>query len=173
MLIKAKKEKIVEELAEKLQRQKVAIFTDFHGISVNKLQKLRRELKKNGGEYKVARKTLLDRAFAKSGIVIKAKDLKGELGVAFSFGDETASVKTIVKFKKENEPFKILGGILGIKVLSEKDIIIFSKRPPREVLLAQVVGVLQWPLRGLVAVLNGNIRNLVVVLNQIKEKKAV
>lgn len=171
MLIKAKKEKIVEEFTEKLQRQKVAIFTDFHGTSVNKLQKLRRELKKNGGEYKVVRKTLLDRAFAKRGIAIKAKELKGELGIAFSFENETAPMNTIVKFKKENETFKILGGILGIKALSEKDIIAFSKLPPREVLRAQIVGALQSPLRGLVTVLNSNIRNLVAVLNQIKEKK--
>lgn len=171
MITKQQKTKVVNELSDKFKRQKIAVFTDFHGISVTKLQRLRRQLKKGGAEYKVARKTLIDRAAQESGTSIKAKKLKGEIGITFGYEDEAGITKVLIKFRKENETFKILGGVLGRKTLSEKDIVAFSRLPSREILLAQVVRAFQGPIHGLVTVLNGNLRNLVVVLNKIKDKK--
>lgn len=171
MITKQQKKELVNELTEKFKRQKITIFTDFCGVSVMKLQQLRRQLKKSDGEYKVARKTLIDRAAHDSGVSFKAKELEGEIGITFGYSDEAGLTKILVKFRKGNETFKILGGILGDKILSEKDIVAFSRLPSREILLAQVVGVLQGPMRGLIMVLNGNMRNLVVLLNKIKEQK--
>lgn len=171
MITKKQKTEFVNELSDKFKRQKIAVFTDFHGISVSKLHQLRKQLKKGGAEYKVARKTLIDRAAENTGIPIKAKELNGEIGITFGYEDEAGITKVLIKFRKENETFKILSGVLGGKVLSEKDIVAFSRLPSREILLAQVVGALQGPIRGLVTVLNGNLRNLVVVLNKIKENK--
>lgn len=170
MLTKTEKQEIVEELSDKFKRQKIAFFSDFHGVSVAKAQTLRRLLKKNDAEYKVAKKTLLDRALEKAGIVLKTKELQGEIGVTFAYGDEIAPAKTLSKFGRENETFKILGGILGERILSGKEILAFAKLPGREILLAQLFGVLQSPMRGLATVLQGNIKNLVVVLQKIKDK---
>lgn len=170
MLNKAQKQKIVEELADKFKRQKIAIFSDFHGISVVKLQALRRLLKKEGAEYKVAKKTLLDLALEKAGLKLKTKELQGEIGIAFGYGDEMASAKTVVRFGRENETFKILRAILGGRTLSGKEVLVFAKLPPREVILAQLLGTLQSPIRGLVSALGGTIKNLVVVLNKVKDK---
>mgnify|MGYP001597087411 FL=1 len=169
MLNKAQKQKLVEELVDKFQRQKIAIFSDFHGVSVSKAQQLRRLLKKDGAEYRVAKKTLLDRALEAIGFSLRTKEMKGEIGVAFGYGDEIAPAKTLFKFSKGNETFKILGGFLGAKTLSDKEVLTLAKLPSREVLLGQLLGVLRSPIRGLVSVLGGNIRNLVVVLNKIKK----
>lgn len=171
MLNKEQKKNIVDDLADRFKRQKIAFFSDFHGVSVAKAQMLRRLLKKNDAEYKVAKKTLLDRALEKAGIGLRTKELQGEIGVTFAYGEETAPAKTLSKFGRENETFKILGGILGERILSGKEILAFAKLPGREVLLAQLLGVLQSPIRGLTTVLQGNIRNLVVVLNQIAKNK--
>ncbi|MBI2640662.1 MAG: 50S ribosomal protein L10 [Candidatus Sungbacteria bacterium] len=171
MLTKDQKKNIVDGLAERFKRQKIAIFSDFHGVSVAKAQVLRRLLKKSDAEYKVAKKTLLDRALGKVGIKLKTKELQGEIGVTFAYVDEMAPAKTLSKFSRENETFKILGGILGDRILSGKEILAFAKLPGREALLAQLLGVLQSPMRGLATVLQGNIRNLVVVLNKIKDKR--
>ncbi|KKU03850.1 MAG: 50S ribosomal protein L10 [Parcubacteria group bacterium GW2011_GWA2_45_30] len=171
MITKTKKSEIIKDLSDKLSRKKIAIFSDFHGVSVAKLQSLRRLLKKTGGEYKVAKKTFFDRAFSGSGITLKAKELQGELGIAFGYEDEVSIAKTLFKFSKENETFKILRGILGNRLLEDKEIVALAKLPAREILLGQLVGVLQSPMRGLAVVLGGNIRNLVMVLSKIKGNK--
>jgi len=168
MLTKQQKSKIIDDLAERFERQKIAIFSDFHGLSVVKSQVLRRLLKKNDAEYKVAKKTLLDRVLDKMGLSLKTKKLIGEIGVTFGYGDEIAAAKTLFKFSKNNEILRLRGGILGSRILDEKEIIALAKLPGREILLAQLVGALSSPMRGLVTVLQGNIRNLVVVLNKIK-----
>lgn len=171
MLTKAQKSKVIDDLADKFKRTKIAIFSDFHGISVTKLQALRRLLKKDEAEYKVAKKTLLDRALKEADEEFKTKELQGEIGVIFGYGDEIVPAKTLLKFSKANETFKILGGILNNRLLSAKDVIILAKLPPKDVLIEQLVGTLQAPLRGLVNVLQGNIKNLVVILNKIKVNK--
>ncbi len=172
MLNKSQKEKIVEEVADKFKRQKIAVFTDFHGVSVAKSQSLRRLLKEIHAEYKVAKKTLLDRALEKAGIGIKTKELQGELGIAFGYGDAVAMAKSLVKFGKKNATFKILKGLLEGKILEGKEIVALAKLPSREILIAQFLGTLQAPMRGLVTILGGNIRNLVVVLHKIKDNKS-
>lgn len=171
MLNKAQKSHIVEGLAEKFRRQKIAIFTDFRGVSVTKLSLLRRLLKKEDAEYKVAKKTLFDRALgeAKSGIAVKA--MKGEIGVTFGYGDQVAPARALVRFSKEADTFKVLGGLLGGRILTDKEVIALAKLPGREVLLAHVVGALSVPLRGLAGALQGNIRNLAFVLAKVRDQK--
>ena len=171
MLTRSKKEDIVNDLSNRFSRQKIAIFTNFHGISVLKAQALRRLLKKDGAEYKVARKTLVERALRDQHIDSSAHIMAGELGIAFGYEDQAAPAKTIVKFGKENEPFAIFGALLGGKILGRDDVVAFAKLPSREILLAQVAGALQAPLRELVLALAANMRNLVTVLNKVKEKK--
>ena len=170
-ITKAKKQEVAKELVDKFKKAKIAIFSDFHGVSVSKSQALRRLLKKEESEFKVSKKTLLDRALKESGAGLSAKALQGEIGVAFGYGDEVAPARTLWKFSRQNETFKILGGILGGKILSGKEILALAKLPSREVILGQLVWTLVSPIRGLETVLQGNLRSLVVVLNKIKEQK--
>ena len=170
-LKKAEKSKIVEEFASRFRKQKIAIFSVFHGISVAKATTLRRMLKKNDAELKIAKKTLLDRALDTAGIKIRTRELTGEISVTFGYGDEATPAKTLSKFSRENETFKIVGGILGSRILSDKEVLALAKLPGREVLLAQLARTLQFPIQGLATVLAGNMRNLVVVLNKIKDNK--
>lgn len=172
MITKAQKGEIVTELTDKFKRQKIAIFSDFTGVSVAKSQMLRRLLRKEDAEYKVAKKTLFDRALVEAGATASTKGMKGEVGIAFGYGDAVAPAKVLAKFAKEIETFKILGGLLDGKLLSDKQVTALAKLPSREILLAQVVGALSAPLRGLASVLQGNIRNLAFVLTQVKEKKS-
>lgn len=171
MLTKTQKAKIVEELSDGFKRQKIAIFSDFHGVSVTKFGPLRRSLKKTGAEFKVAKKTLFDRALTDAGLSgLSIKELKGEVGVTFGYEDQIAPARALVKFARENETFKLLAALLNGKTLSDKQVIALARLPNREVLLAQLAHVMQEPIRGLASVLQANIRNLAVVLNKMKEK---
>lgn len=171
MLNKSQKSEVVQELAEKFKRQKIAIFSDFSGVSVARSQALRRLLKKEDAEYKVAKKTLFDRALTQISTDAATKGMKGEIGVAFGYGDQVAPAKILAKFAKEVETFKILAGLLDGKLLSDKQVMALARLPSREVLLGQVAAAFAAPLRSFASVLQGNVRNLAFVLNQIKDQK--
>ncbi|MEK7541252.1 MAG: 50S ribosomal protein L10 [Patescibacteria group bacterium] len=159
-------------LTDRFRRQKIAIFSDLRGVSVTKAQILRRALKNTDAEYKVAKKTLFDRALDSAGFAVKTKEMQGEIGVAFGYGDQAAPARILAKFGKENDTFKILGGLLGSRVMTEKDITALARLPSREVLLAQVVGALSAPMRGLVGALQASIRNLTYVIGQLRDNKS-
>ena len=175
MLNREEKAKLVSELEDRFRRQRVSIFANLRGISVAKLSQFRRELKKIGAEFKVAKKTLLKRALEAVGPAfsgrIEPEKLEGEIGVIFGYEDQAAPAKAAAKFAKENETFRLLKGILGEKILEAKDVLALAKLPSRGELLAELARSFQAPIQGLVNVLHGSIRNLVVVLNQIKDKK--
>lgn len=170
-LTKEKKSKIVEELAERFKKQKIALFSDFRGVGVSKLTALRREMKKAGAEFRVSKKTFLRIALKAVGIDYDPKILEGEIGVIFGYEDQISPVKTAAKFSKENKTFKILKGILDGKFFEGKEVLLLAKLPSRDQLLAKLVWVLNSPIQGFHNVLQGNLKNLVVVLNKIKDKK--
>lgn len=171
MLTKEKKAEVVAGLTDRFSRQKVTIFSDFHGVSVAKAMVLRRSLRKEGAEYKVAKKTLIGRALDGAGISFDTHALKGEIGVAIGYGDQALPAKVLAKFAKENETFRILGGLLGSRVMTDKDVVALARLPSREVLLATVAGAFSAPMRGLAGALQANIRNLAFVLGQVRDKK--
>lgn len=169
---RTQKETLQTELAEKAGDQKVMIFSAFKGISVAKQQALRRSLRKENAEFKVAKKTILRRALADKGLPFPADSYKGEVAVVFGFGDEVAPAKVLAKFKKENpDGFQMLSGILGSRALTDKDVAALAKLPGKVELLTQLAWTLQSPVRGLMTVLNGNQRKLVVALAEVAKKK--
>lgn len=172
MLTKAQKEKIVDELERKFSEEKIAIFSQIRGIPVAKLNSLRRDLKKLGAELKITKKTLLKRALETIGLGVNPRELEGEIGVIFGYENQAGTAKLAQKFRKENETFKILLGLIEKKILSAEEVLALAKLPSQKELLAQLLGTLLAPMRGLMNVLQGNQRNLVVVLNKIKNNKA-
>ena len=173
-ITREKKQNILKDLTDKFGRAKAAIFIDFNKLSVAKTMELRRLLKQIGAEYKVSKKTLINRVL-KSGDYkgINLDELKTQVGVVFSYDDPVLAAQSIYKFSKLNEALKILGGFLGFNWQEKEKIVILAKLPSREVLLGQVARAIAAPLSGLVTVLSGNMRNLVNVLNNIQSKRSM
>jgi large subunit ribosomal protein L10 len=171
MLTKTQKRELVKELVDKIKRQKSLVFTDISGLNVGEMQKLRRELKKTGIDYKVTKKTLITLALKEAKQDIDAEQIPGSLGTAFSYEDPISPAKIIFKFAKEHKNLKIVGGIMENKFLTFEEVQFLSKIPSKEELLAIFVSTLKGPISGLVNVLQGNIRNLIGVLNAIKNNK--
>jgi len=174
-LTRQQKEEIVASVKDSLKKQKSTVFTDFKGVSVSKMTELKRKLRESGAEYKVIKKNLLQKAVDEAGLEgVSVKEFEGSTGVAFSYEDEVSSAKVVYDFSKQEEvgEFKILGGILENKSMSEAEVLALAKLPSKEQLLGQLVGQLNAPIAGFVNVLAGNIKNLAYVLNAIKEKKA-
>jgi len=165
---KEEKEKILEELKEKISKQKVTIFVDFTGLKTKDIFDLRKKLKMVDSQLKVTKKTLAQIAFNKSGLKTEIKKLKGEIAFVFGLKDEISPAKTIWQFAETNPNLKILGGFLENKFVEAEKIIELAKLPTREELLARLVGSISAPISNFVNVLEANIKGLIFVLKQIK-----
>lgn len=168
---KVQKEVIVKDLVEKLKSSKAVVFSDYKGLNVKDMTTLRRDLRAEGVDLKVLKKTLMQIALKDAGIEMDVKKLEGQIAIAVSSRDEVAAAKIIAKLAKVNENLKIAGGILGTKELSAEEVNALAKLPSKEELLAKLVGTLNAPVSGFVNVLAGNMRGLVTVLKAVADKK--
>ncbi|NTU66529.1 MAG: 50S ribosomal protein L10 [Candidatus Moranbacteria bacterium] len=171
MQTRAQKEAIVKDLTAKLKNSKAVVFSDFKGMTTKDMTILRREMRAEGLDFGVFKKTLIDIAIKDAGLSMIVNDLDGQIAVAVSGGDEVAAAKIISKFGKANENLKIVAGILGEKVISRDEVIALAKLPSKEEMLAQFVRTINAPVSGFVNALAGNIRNLVQVLKAVSDSK--
>lgn len=170
---KQQKQALVAEVAEKVRNSKALVFANYKGVTVKDLTAIRKELAKSGSGWQVLKKTLLNIALKDAGVEVNARELGGQVGVAFS-KDEVAAAKVLADFVKANKEtsLAIEGGALGSKKLSPKEVGALAKLPSQHELRGMLVGTLQAPISGFVRVLSGNLRGLVQVLKAIEEKKA-
>ena len=169
---KQEKAEIVQEIQEKVAKSQIGILADFKGLKVEDMTRLRRQLQEAGGELKVVKNTLLTRAAAgDSPMAPLTSQFTGPNALTLGYQDPVALTKVLIKFAQERPMLQIKAGVLGGQVLSAKDLEALSKLPAREVLLAQLLGVLQGVPTALVTVLAGVIRNLLYVLVAFKDKK--
>lgn len=167
-LTKEQKQKIVEDLKEKIAKQTAMVFVDFTGLKVKDLSSLRKKLRAVDGELKVAKKTLLELVLKKAGLEIEAKKMKGEIALIFGYNDGLSLAKIIYQFAEANPNLKILGGFLENKHKEAEEIITLAQLPTREELLARLVGTIFAPVSNFVNVLQGNIKGLIYILTKVK-----
>lgn len=165
---KEKKKKILQELKEKIERQKTMIFVDFTGLKVKDFSILRKRLKERGDEIKVVKKTLAQLAFNEKGLKVEIEKMKGELALVFGYQDEVLPAKLVWQFSKENSNLKILGGLLENNFLESEKIIEIAQLPTREELIKRLVGSVSAPILNLANALKSNLRKLIFILSQIK-----
>jgi large subunit ribosomal protein L10 len=166
-----KKKQAVSAIKEKIDRAKVIILSDYRAVSVKEMTQLRRKLRTEESEYNIIKNTLLKRALAEAGFTGLDEHLQGPTGVLFGYKDPVSPLKALVDFIEEVEKGEIRIGVIEKTVVDKKGLASVSKLPPREVLIAKVVGGFKSPFYGLVNVLQGNIRKLIYVLNAVKDKK--
>jgi len=171
-ITKQKKQEIIKELADKLDRQKAAVFADFSGLKVKDLTDLKNKLRQKGAEFKVAKKTLMNLALKQKGIDADTKAMAGEIAMAMGYDDEVSAAKELQEFSKTNPNLKILGGLLENKLIDAAQVLSLALLPSKAELLAQLTGSLAAPSRNFVGVLQGNLRGLVQALSQIQKSKA-
>lgn len=143
------KQALVEEIKEKLQRAKTVVFVDYRGMTVENDTKMRAEFRKSGAEYRVYKNRLVLRALNELGYTGCESYLEGTNALAFGYEDELAPAKIVVNSKNEKCEFPIKFGIYNNQVVGADQIKALASIPSREVLLAQLVGMLSSPMRGL------------------------
>ena len=156
-----KKQSEVSALAEKMKGSKLVLLTDYRGISVEDVTGLISNLRKIDAEYKVIKNNNTRRALAECKIEGLDEQLVGPVAVVMSNEEYLEPSKIIYEFTKDNDYYKIKGGVIDGKVVSAEEIITLAKLPSRETLIAQLAGALL-----------GNISKLAVALDQVQKQKA-
>jgi large subunit ribosomal protein L10 len=168
---KAEKESIVLEIKEKFETSKVAVLTDYRGLNVAEATKLRRRLREAGCEFKIAKNTLTNLAASRVGLEGLEPFLEGQVAIAFG-ADPVMPAKILSEFIREIKKMEIKAGVLDGKVIDAKGVKALADLPPREVLLAMVLGGMQAPLYGFASVLQGTLRSFVYTLEAVRKMRA-
>lgn len=160
----------VEELAQRFKRASMALVSEYKGITAAEATELRRRLRAVHGELRVAKNTLVRRAIKDTPFAALEGNLGGPVGVILSFEDPVAVAKTITSFKEGGDKLKVRAGVLGGRPISLEDVRALATLPPKEVLMAQLLGLLQAPGSQLVRLLNEPGSALARVIDAIGKK---
>lgn len=158
MLQKSKKEEMIKELEGAIKGSESLVFVNFHGLKVSDETMLRRNLRDQGVNYKVSRKTLLARAL-KGKAEGEIPELAGEVAIAYS-KDQIAGPREVYNFQKTHKGIlSILGGIFEGKFIKAEKMIDIAMIPSREVLYAQFVNLINSPIQRFAVVLDAIAKN--------------
>jgi large subunit ribosomal protein L10 len=165
-----KKKGLVADLHSRFAQTEAAILLDFRGLTVTEMTALRRLLRTEGAELKVVKNTLARRALKGTIFEILEDGFSGPTSVALCEGDIVAPAKVLREFSRGREGLKVIGGLFEGRFISSKEVDRVATLPPRDVLLAQLLGGLQAPMGGLVRLLQGFLSQLVWTLAAIRDK---
>lgn len=170
---KNSKQELVTEMHERLTRAKAVFLADFRGMNVGQATSLRNELRGASVEYKVFKNTLLELAAKGTEAEPLSPYLAGPTAVAISYDDPVSAAKVLSKFAKDPQgKFVLKAGVLSGKLLDVKQIQALADLPPREVLIAKMLGSMQAPATNFVGVLAALPGSLVRALDAIRAQKA-
>jgi large subunit ribosomal protein L10 len=160
-----KKEQKIEELRERLAGAKYLFFTNYAGLTVEEITKLRTELRKDGATYAVVKNTLFSRA-AGADLASKLEQfLAGPTGVVFASADPVAPAKALKHFSDDVKKLDVKAGYVDGAILDAKQVGVLASLPAKAELQARLLGLLASPMRGFVAVLAANPSGFVRVLS--------
>jgi large subunit ribosomal protein L10 len=167
---------VVDEVRERLENAEAAVLTEYRGLNVPAMAKLRQELKAAGGEVKIYKNTLV--RFAARDLGLEIDDLlTGPTAIAFAPkgadgapGDAVAIAKALKRYAGENDALVIKGGVLGTKRLSDKEVRDLADVAPREQLLSEIAGLFAAPMQQFASLLDALPRNFLYALDALIEK---
>jgi large subunit ribosomal protein L10 len=167
-----KKQAVVTELAGKLESAKAIYLTDFTGLNVKKMTKLRARMRAEGIEYMVVKNTLALRALEGLDIPDIAEFFTGPTGVVIGVEDPVTAAKVLSDFAKENDDRPTVKvGVVERQQVGPEEVIRLAKLPPREVLLAELAGAMQAPLAELVFLMQAKMSEMVGLLEALRAQR--
>ena len=168
---KEQKAEQVELLTEKLKKARVAVLTDYRGLTVSQMQELRSRFRTGDVEYRVVKNTLVRRAAEAAGVPALQSELEGPVAIAFGYEDLSLPAKLINEFVRTTRlKLDIKGGLVEGRVFSPDQVKQLADLPSRESLIAQLMGTLQSPVSQLVGIMQTPLQQLLGVLNAYKTK---
>ncbi len=170
----AAKQLTINELVEKLGKIQGAVVTDYRGLTVEQITKLRKRLRPAGAQYQVVKNTLLKIAMSQQELPDLGLMLEGPTAVLFAEGDPVEATKIFTAFVKElrKDIPVIKGGFLGARMMNAADVANLATLPNREQILSNLVGTVQSPVANVVTLLGSVLQNLVGTVEAFHTQKS-
>jgi large subunit ribosomal protein L10 len=172
-LNRQEKEKRVDWLSEQFRGAKALFLTNFQGLSVAEMNALRSELRNRGVNYKVMKNTLVRLAYQDTDVARLGPDFVGPRAAAWTETSDNAPAmaKVLVDFAKAHPNLTLIRGVLDGKLVEPTEMEALSTLPPREELLARLLGTMKAPMNAFVSTLAAVPRSLLTALKAIEEQK--
>ncbi len=162
----------VQALKDGLKNHRNYIFTNYRGLNVTQINSLRNSLREKGVEYHVVKNRFVKRVFDELGMEGFDQYLINPTGLAY-FDTDISEVSKMLINMAEETTLEIKGGYAEGSLLSAKEIKKISRLPSKESLIAQAIGLLSAPQRGIVMILSGVLQKLVRTLKAIETKTSL
>lgn len=172
MSTKAFKNDKVALIKEKIDKAQVAVVSEYTGLSVEEITKLRRELQKEGGDYMVTKNTLAKIAIKGTPYEVLAETLKGPIAIAFGFTDQVAPAKVLSKFIKDTKKGEIIAAAMDGQLMSAEEAKALANLPSREELYAKMLGCINSPASGIANSVNAVMSSLVRTVAAVRDQKS-
>ena len=166
------KKQIVSDIKDKFNGAQSVVFYDYRGLTVEQVTKLRNDCRKAGVEYVVLKNTMIELAAKELGIEGLDDHLKGPTAVAFGKTDAVAPAKILSEFVKSIKKTEIKCGLVDGQVIDVNGVEALAQLPPKEVLIAKMMGSLNAPITNFVGVLSATLRSLVYAVDAVRKQKA-
>jgi large subunit ribosomal protein L10 len=171
-ITKDKKKEMVADYADRMSSSQAFVLTDYRGMTVADLTDLRRKLREDGGTFQIVKNTLFKIALERAEISVPSEQLEGTIAVGYCREEVPPVAKTLTEFAKKSDALKIKGAILGTDFLTVGEVQNLADLPPREILLAQLLGSVQGPMSSIASTIAAPLRELTQVLQARAEQGA-
>lgn len=171
MATKAFKQEKVKAINELMSKAKVAIVSDYKGLSVKEITELRRNLQQEKGDFTVMKNTLTKIAIKGTDFEKLEEFMVGSSAIAFGFEDQVSPAKVLTKFIKEKKKTSIKGAVLDGQVLTASQVKELSEMPSKDELYAKILGSINSPASGIVNTVSGVSRALVTAMDAVRKQK--
>jgi len=170
-----RKTAVIDEIKQRFGDADAAVLTEYRGLTVTDIARLRASLRPAATDYKVFKNTLARRAATDAGLGELVEALIGPAAIAFvrrNGGDAVTAAKALRDFARTNTNLVVKGGVLGPRLLTSADVEALADVPPREQLLARLAGGFQAPLTKAAGLFQAFTRNFAYGLKAYAEKRA-
>lgn len=170
---KAGKAGIITQVKEMLENSSAVYLADYSGITVDEVNKIRNEFRKEGVKYKIIKNTLFKRAINEFGKYDKlAEHLVGMTGYIFASDNPIIPAKIIKKFFDETQKLSLKACYVEDQFYEGSRLNELASLPSKKELIAGILGSINAPISGIAGAINAVMRDLVSVIDQISQKQA-
>lgn len=165
------KAETVDAVHARLQTAKMAIVTEYRGLTVAQMTRLRREIRKASGEYQVIKNTLVRRALDGTAFGDLEKLLAGPNGWVFAYDDPVVLSKALIKFADDNDKLTIKGGVFEGRFMDSAEVKVLSQMPSKPELQAKLLAMMNAPATQLLRLIQEPGARMVRVIESLRKTK--